>query len=172
VSTSNNSNAIALRGLAVAMLILGLCIGGFAIVSNGGHVRTPAFIDDITAMLSSPARSAPVKKARDTSASQTQIADPGARRGLPAGAAPEGPATGSAAPRGGSAPRNAAEALQEVLHQYRNDPKHTATVTISSTGRIVQSAPGPLTAHDGLPIDAINGSTEMQGAAGGATRAP
>jgi len=155
------------------MLLLALCIAGFALVSSGGHIRTPAFIDQIAAMMSPPTRFVPAKKAHVTSTSVEQVADPGARSGLSRGMAlGAGGTGGGAAQHSGPAPGNAAQALQQVLHEYRNDPKHTATVTISSTGRITQSAAGPLTAHDGLPIDALNGSTEIQGSASGAAPAP
>jgi len=172
VSTSQNINAVAWRGLLVAMALLGLCIAGFALVSSGGRIRTPAFIDEIAVMLSSPARNGPVKKSRDTTPSQDQVADPGARSGLAAGGGLGGSSAGGAAAHAAPPAANAAQALQQVLQQYRNDPKHTASVTISSTGRIMQSAPGPLTVHDGLPVEALNGSTEMQGSASGGAPAP
>jgi hypothetical protein len=172
--SSYNSTAAALGGLVVATLVLGLCIGIFALVSNGGHIRTPAFIEDIAAMLSPPAPPPPVRKASTATASQNPSVDPGNRAG-PSAAAPGADAASGAASHDASAPKTAAQALQQILHQYRNDPKHTATVTITSTGRIVQSGPGPLTAHDGLPVDSVNSSVEFQGSgaiASGAARAP
>ncbi len=179
LANSPNTNALALRGLVIAAIILGLCIAGFAIVAQGGHMRTPAFIEDIARMMSSPAPALPPppKKARDAAADPLHFADPRAGSGAPGGGAPaaDPPPIAAASLGGGPVPKTAAQALHQVLSRYRNDPRHTATVTISSGGRITETAPGPLTAHDGLPVEALAGSTELSGdapvgaAAGGAS---
>jgi hypothetical protein len=173
VATSLNNNAVALRGLLIAMIVLGLCIAVFALVANQGRIRTPEFVDRIVSMMSTPAPPKAPRKARETPSGQIQDARPGAGAGKPAGGAPQDafpPAR--LALHDGPAPTTAAQALHEVLRRYRKDPKHTATVTISSSGQITESAPGALTVHDGLPVEAINGSTELIGSGPGASAAP
>lgn len=166
LATSANTNTLALRGLVIGSIILGLGIAIFALVSKGGSARTREFIEDISRMMSSPAPPPPPKKSRTAAADPMHIADPRAGGGLPDGGSPMGGSPPIAMPlSAGPVPKSAAQALHQVLHRYRNDPRHTATVTISSSGRITETAPGALTAHDGLPVEALDGSTELGGAA-------
>jgi len=173
LASSNNSNTLALFGLLIGMLLLAFFIGIFSLVSNSGHLRTPAFIEKMLTTMSSPVRTPVVKKERRTDESQSQTADPGNRSALSSDApSGDGPSNAGARPQNLPPAKSAAAALQQILQQYRNDPKHTATVTITSGGRIMQSAPGPLTAHDGLPMEALRGSTELQGSMGSAAASP
>ena len=173
LASTNNSNTLALLGLLIGMLLLAFFIGIFSLVSSSGHLRTPAFIEKMLTMMSSPARTPALKKDRRTDESQSQTADPGNRSALSSdSASADGPSNAGARPQNLPPAKSAAAALQQILQQYRNDPKHTASVTITSGGRIMQSAPGPLTVHDGLPMEALKGSTELQGSMGPAAAGP
>jgi hypothetical protein len=159
-------NADLVRGLLIALGLIALSAGAFLLVAHSGHNRKPDIIDRVMTMMAPPPPKAEKKKPPPAAGAEWS-ANPAAMGGAAGGAGAGDGGPSGAAGGGGSASaaaglrpvaHNAAQALHQVLQDYRNDPNKTSTVTISSTGRISQATPGQLTAHDGLPMSALNGS--------------
>ncbi len=60
-------------------------------------------------------------------------------------------------------PANAAEALRQVLSDYRDDATHTRSVTLTSTGKITSQERAGLTVDDGLPAQSMQQGTSISG---------
>jgi hypothetical protein len=169
MNSPSTDNADLVRGLLIALGLIVLCAGAFLLVARNGHSHEPDIIDRVLTIMTPP-EPKPEKKKPAPAAGAAGAANPAAAGGAPASAdggpgTPSGPDS-SAGNAAGLRPvaHTAAQALRQVLQDYRDDPKRTTTITISSTGRISQAKPGPLTAHDGLPMSALKGSTVLTGA--------
>jgi hypothetical protein len=162
-----DGNADLVRGILIALGLLGICLGAFALVAYHERLHARDVLDRVVSFVA-PAPSPtpkPVKKRPVPAGTGAPLANPSAA----GGASPDGGGAGGAAPAANAsaaapAPATAAQALRQVLHNFRGDPKGTATITISSSGKIAQISPGPLT-HDELPMEAVDGATLITGAA-------
>jgi hypothetical protein len=167
VPDSPNSNAELLRGILIALGLLALSLGAFLVVASHGRTRAGEVFERVISLVAPTAASPPAaKKPRQPISGGTAapLVSPSAGAG-PAQAAETASAAGGpsgAGPGAAPSPASAAQALRQVLHDFRGDPRHTASITISTGGKIATGASGPLT-HDGLPMDAVDGATLITG---------
>jgi hypothetical protein len=154
---SFSDNAEVLGGILIALGLLVLGIGAFAVLARQGREPASDIPDRRMTTVASPEQH--VNKAPVSAAALPQVASPAAATLSARSDTSKNPGGHGLNP----VPSPAAQALRQVLQNYRNDPHRTATITISSTGRISAAAPGPLTAHDGLPLDALDGATIISG---------
>jgi hypothetical protein len=167
-----NDNADLVRGMVMALGLVGLCLGAVILIAHHGRLHARDVFDGVVGFVApSPLPPPkPVKKRPVPAGTDAPLANPSAGGGpSPDGAGGTAPVA-NASPDYGPAPATAAQALRQVLHNFRGDPKGTATITISSSGKIAQGPPGPLT-HDELPIEALDGAAMITGATP-ARRAP
>jgi hypothetical protein len=166
IETSSTDTGDLVRGLLIALGLIALSSGAFLVVAHNGHSPGPDIIDRVMTMMAPPPPKPEKKKVPPAGGAERQ-ANPSATGGAAGGG--DGAGGGPSSPEGGGSPtagasgmrpvaHTAAQALRQVLQDYRADPKTTATITISSTGRISQTTPGPLTGHDGVPMSALDGS--------------
>jgi hypothetical protein len=173
--SSSDGNADLLRGILIAAGLLVLSVGAFLLVASHGRVRASEVFERVVSFVApSPAPAPkPARKAPEHASAGTMapLANPSAGAGLadPGAAGADGSGGGNArggapASSGGAPVGTAAQALRNVLRDFRADPRRTASITISSNGRVTGAAEGPLT-HDGQPMEAMNGATLITGSA-------
>jgi hypothetical protein len=162
-----NNNADLVRGILIALGLLGLCLGAFTLVARHGRLHASDVFDSVVSFVApvAPPPTKPVKKRPAPGGTDAPLANPSAGGGAsPMGGEAGGAATpASASPADGPAPATAAQALRQVLHDFRGDPRRTADITIFSSGKIAQLRQGPLT-HDELPMEAVDGAALITGA--------
>ncbi len=140
-----------LRGALVLIAFAALSIGVLYLFDYGGPWRTPHLPMRQPGVMAALERRSGPEPAGLEHEKQAKVQ-----------AVPPAPATAAtAAPA--RAPANAAEALRQALSAYQNDPKHTATISVSSSGRISYDGKGDLTVYDGLPARSVQNGALLSG---------
>jgi|GEM_PF-5582819 len=160
MSRNLSTNSDLWRGALILPGFAALTMFVFLLFDYGGPWRLPT--------LPKPAatsRSATVERKTVAPApqSQTRPPAPAVQAAAPV-AAPAKTAQAHAAPA--HAPSTAAEALRQVLSDYRADPNRTATVAISSSGRIAVDRRDALSVFDGLPAHSIDDGAVLTASGG------
>jgi hypothetical protein len=157
-----SSQAETWRGAVVAVSLALLALSVFLLIAYGRQWKMPAPPRPIV-------RSTPMQKPEDSSPK------PG-KRDRDDGTAPPGvPLQSDAAEDGGGAgglgggsgaaqtADNAPDALRLALQGYKANPNRTATISISTSGRIGASRGGELTTLDGLPASQMRKGLMLSG---------
>lgn len=146
------------RGGLIALVLVGLLLGGFLLFAYHGMRPDRASIQ--------------VPWGDGKAAESRSQTPPNPSTAAPAAAAATGPSHVDGAARTASARADTstpvAGALRNVLQEFQHgDPKRTATVSISTDGKIHSEGSVDRTVLDGLPERAVSEGTMMTGGSGG-----